>query len=174
MIRFQITGQTEISKALQGLASAVQKKVAMEAMEEAVQPVVVVARLLAPVGETGRLRDSIGFAVRQYRRGQVTYGVIGARRGFGVTSADGSRTDPANYAHLVEYGHAVAGDAVAYVDPHPFLRPAWEATKARVLVILGQAIGSGIEHEAAMRAEARTASRARREHARAVALGAPA
>lgn len=181
MIKFQITGQSEIAKALQGLPSRIAKNVAMQAMAEAVQPVVNAARLLAPVGETGGLKRSIGFAVRQYRRGRITYGVIGARRGFGVPdpSLKSGFTEPANYAHLVEDGHAVAGNALAWVEPKPFLRPAWDANQRKVVENLSESLGAGIEAEAALIAQKhakkdrRAAAKALKRRARQVALGAP-
>jgi HK97 gp10 family phage protein len=181
MLRFQITGTSEIAKALQGLPARVSKQIAIEAMSKAVEPVVAAARTLVPVGETGGLKRSLGFAVRQYRKGRVTYGIIGARRGYGVPdpSAKTGQTEPANYAHLVEYGHAVAGDALAFVEPSPFLRPAWDATKGEVARILASELQDGIAAVAAEsavkkhRSATRTAARASRARAQAVALGAP-
>jgi HK97 gp10 family phage protein len=158
MIKFKITGEAEMAKALQGLPSKIKKDVAFAAMVAAVQPTVLAAKALAPVGETGELKKSIGFVVRQYRRGDVTYGIIGARRGFGT-----KKTDPAKYAHLVEFGHAIAvggklfrgvnpfknvkatGVLAGFVAPRPFLRPAWEATKTEVIAILSRVLGQGIE-----------------------------
>lgn len=180
MIKFQITGHTEIAKALQGLSASVSKEIAMQAMEEAVQPMVESARSLTPVGDTGGLRRSIGFAVRQYRRGKVTFGIVGARRGFGTVDANGRHTEPANYAHLVEYGHAISGATGAgWVNAIPFMRPAWESTKAAVYAILGESLGSGIEVQAALMAQkfqkqaARNAKRQATARSRAVTLGAP-
>lgn len=149
MIRFQITGQTELAKALQGLTSKVRQEIAMAAMEKAVQPVVVAAQANVMGNgsvDTGGLYRSLGFAVRQYKKGAVTFGVVGARRGFGVddpTKKTG-RTEPANYAHLVEYGHAIAGDAAGWVEPKPFMRPAWDQTSPQVVAILSRELGQGI------------------------------
>lgn len=149
MIRLQITGQTELAKALQGLTAKVRQEVALSAMEKAVEPVVVAAKsniLASGSVDTGGLYRSIGFAVRQYRRGVVTFGVIGARRGFGVadSSKKSGRTEPANYAHLVEYGHAVHGNASAWVEAKPFMRPAWDQTAPQVVAILSRELGQGI------------------------------
>lgn len=168
MIRFQITGHTELAKALQGLSAKVAQGVAMQAMEVAVQPVVEAARNLTPVGETGELKRSIGFAVRQYRKGRLTFGVVGPRRGFGVPdeSTKTGMTDPANYAHLVEYGHAVAGNAAGWVEAKPFMRPAWDATAPTVMKLLGQELGAGIEAAAAIGAK-RAAGFAKRAGVRA-------
>lgn len=167
MLRFQITGQTEIAKALRGISAELRKDAAAHAMEQAVQPVVDAARNLAPVGDTGGLRRSIGFLIRKYRRGLVVFGVIGPRRGFGVPdpSLKTGRTEPANYAHLVEYGHAIHGDAAGWVEAHPFLRPAWDATKAKVEKLLGQHLYGYISAIAKRHAAA--------NRKQAVALGAP-
>lgn len=147
-LRFQITGTTEIAKALQGLPSRVGKEAAMAAMEKAVAPLVLEAKQQAiPSIRTGGLFRSIGFAIRQYKRGLVTFGVVGARRGFGVESDahDTGKTEPANYAHLVEYGHAIEGDATGWVEAKPFMRPAWDATAPTVSKILGVEIFKEIE-----------------------------
>lgn len=181
MIRFQITGATEIAKALQGLSSKIAQGIAMAAMETAVQPVVDAARNLTPVGETGELKRSIGFAVRQYRKGRLTFGVVGPRRGFGVADASTKTgtTDPANYAHLVEYGHAIDGNVAGWVEAKPFMRPAWDTTAPTVMKLLGQELGAGIEAAAAVEAQKRNGIakragiRAARARAQAVALGAP-
>lgn len=163
-----------MAQALQGLSSKIKKDIAFAAMVKAVQPTVAAARELTPV-DTGGLRQSIGFAVRQYKRGSLTYGIIGPRFGFGI----GGR-EPANYAHLIEYGHLLVtggtvnrkdqfaaptakntGTAIAMVEPKPFLRPAWEATKASVLNILGVEMGAGVE-AAAAEVAAKNAKRAAR------------
>jgi hypothetical protein len=143
----------------------------------AVQPTVAAARALAPVGETGGLRRSIGFAVRVYRRGgRSVYGIVGPRRGFGVNG-----TEPANYAHLVEYGHAIAvggrltrgrriqlGVLAGTVAARPFLRPAWDATKGQVLktleTVLRQRVDAAVvkNQKTAARKEARQAAADRR------------
>ena len=161
MIRFQITGETELAEALQGLPSRIKKDVAFAAMVKAVQPTVAAAQALAPV-DSGDLRRSIGFAVRSYKRGATTYGIIGPRRGFG---RDGR--EPANYAHLVEYGHAtvvgaqakdedgaasLSKDLVGFVEARPFLRPAWDATRAQVMRLLQKELGEGVEAAAQLEA----------------------
>lgn len=177
MIRFQITGGTEIAKALQGLGAKVAKEVAIMAVEEAVQPIVEMARDTAPTGKTGELKRSIGFVVRQYRRGQKTIGIVGARYGFGVedSSLKTGATEPANYAHLVEYGHAVDGDATAWVEAKPFLRPAWDARQGAAMSKLNEVLGQGIAKAAADAAakSQRKAAGAAKRRAYAVALGAP-
>lgn len=166
-LRFNITGTSEVAKALQGVPAKLASEHAMRAMEQAVEPVVSTARLMAPMGETGGLKRSIGFLIRQYRRGLVTFGIVGARRGFGVPddSLKSGRTEPANYAHLVEYGHAIDGDAAGWVEAKPFLRPAWDATRAEVLGRLSAALRSAVQ----VIAEARTRA-AMRKQARLTAM----
>ena len=182
MLKFRITGDTEIAKALRDLPSRVSKQVAFDAVEAAVQPIVDAARALVPVGDTGGLKRSIGFKVARLRRRRtVTYGIVGARRGYGVPdpSKKTGMTEPANYAHLVEDGHSVAGKVFQHVEANPFLRPAFDATAEKALANLAETLGAGIEAEAALLAQktakraARAAKRAARARAQAVALGAP-
>ncbi len=167
MLRFQITGQTELARALRGLSSEIQQQAAVHAMEQAMQPVVDAARQLAPVGDTGGLKRSIGFIIRKYKKGAIVFGIVGPRRGFGVpdkTKKTG-RTEPANYAHLVEYGHAISGNAAGWVSAHPFLRPAWDSTRAKVEKLLGQHLGDYVAAIAKRQAKAM--------RGRAVAMAAP-
>jgi len=172
MISFRITGQTEIAKALQGLASKVQKEIALETMQAAVQPMVVEARALSHGSiRSGALYRSIGFAIRQYKSG-VTLGVIGPRHGFRTTLPDGTTADPTKYAHLVEYGHAVKGDASAWVKERPFMRPAFDSTSPQMIKIISKLLGQKIE-DAAAKLAAKNARSAARARSQAVALGAP-
>lgn len=161
MIQFEIKGESELAKSLQGIKSTVLKEAAFEAVVQAVQPTVELAKSLAPVA-SGSLRRSIGLVIRLYKKGMITYGIIGARRGFGTGG-----NEPANYAHLVEYGHVItSGGAIArvvnpfkpnnrsgvvtgIVEPKPFLRPAWESTKAQVLASIQKLFGRRVEYEVA-------------------------
>lgn len=154
MLKIQITGSTELAKALRDLKSSVANDAAVYALEQATQPMVEAARALTPTGDTGGLKRSIGMVIRKYKN--VVFCVIGPRRGFGVPdpSKKSGRTEPANYAHLVEYGHAVAGDATGWVEGNPFMRPAFESTKKRVEELLGQKLGGYIAAFAKKRSRA--------------------
>jgi len=75
-----------------------------------------VMRRMAPVGDTGRLRDAIGVGgPRNSSRGRtVTAGIH--RKDFGEGDY---------YPAFVEYGHGGPRPA----PPHPFIRPAYDLTK---------------------------------------------
>lgn len=98
----------------------------------------------------GLLRKSIGQKVKIPRANPRTgakakpgYVIIGPRRGFKTqvgTVTRGPRKgqpvyeDPANIAHLVEFGHAGPHSA----PPHPFIRPAWDANRQKVFDVMRQ------------------------------------
>ena len=140
---------------------AVDRKAATAAVragiEEVTRAVLKDAKALVPE-RTGQLRKSLGRRVRVYRRSRVVVGIVGPRRGFKVV-VGGVPVDPARYAHLVEFGRAavrakeggllssektavapdqprVFGRSVGPVPPRPFLRPAWDAHKARAKFVL--------------------------------------
>jgi hypothetical protein len=113
-------------------------EIAFAAVFEAAQPMAEAERALAPAQEGG-LKQSIGVAMRKKKT--RTYAVIGPRWGYGKEGEE-----PARYGHLVEYGHRIAhgksgkldrktintSSPNGYVPAHPFMRPAWEATKEKV------------------------------------------
>jgi hypothetical protein len=76
--------------------------------------------------------------IRRYAKRRAYRAIIGPRRGFGV----GER-DPSRYAKHVEFGHHLPTtknpewkNGVAKnpdVQPHPFMRPAWEETKGGIV-----------------------------------------
>jgi HK97 gp10 family phage protein len=77
------------------------------------------------VQETGLLRQSIGVKIKTYK--SVVFGVVGPQTGFTQTvdrtAPSGWRgpvkSNPTNYAHLVEFG-------TAHSPAHPFMRPAFD------------------------------------------------
>ncbi len=93
---------------------------------------------------TGTLKKSLGIKMTTTRRGTVL-GVIGPRRGFKTqvgTTGKGKPIyeDPANIAHLVEFGHGGPHPA----PPHPFMRPAWQNSASQVAAIYRDVLGAGI------------------------------
>lgn len=128
--RFELKGMDEVTRALKDLPSKLAKDAAMKAVVSSVQPLIVEAKRNAQKhNRTGSLKISIGFRVKKYRRGNRTFGIVGARRGMGV-----GKNEPANYAHLLEYGHAIkTKDGIKTVQARPFMRPAWERTKNETL-----------------------------------------
>jgi HK97 gp10 family phage protein len=100
----------------------------------------------------GVLRKSIGQKVKIPRANPRTkakakpgYAVIGPRRKFkqqvgtytrGPRAGQPKYEDPANIAHLVEFGHGGPHPAPA----HPFMRPAWHSSKAKVLAAMREEV----------------------------------
>ena len=174
MLSFEITGDTELARALQGLPSRISKEAAFAALVEALLPVVDAAKARAPV-ESGDLRNSIGFTIKRYTKSKILLGLVGPLRGYGT----GGR-EPANYAHNVEYGHRIAqggkldrvdgrkvqrgvfesaGTLAGYVAPRPFLRPAWDETKQHTLATLARVFGEKMLAEVRRRKSTRRSVR---------------
>jgi HK97 gp10 family phage protein len=174
-IRLELDGVEELLKTLSILQDKVAKRVLAKAMGVALRPFRKAARLRAPT-QTGLLKISIGNVVRKYKRADSTtvVGVSGPRRNVGGKAAakirgaaGNAKREPANYAHLIEFGtvshtirprrgkKAVTVDGKPYsvVDVHgvrarPFMRPAWAAAKQDVQRTLEDEVGNGIVEEA--------------------------
>jgi hypothetical protein len=100
-------------------------------------------KFLTPVKRSGLLRKGMTKKVRSYKSG-IAWGAIGPDRDlvgmWGIRKP--RRIRPANYAHLVEGGtkpHTIKFKTRNRVmehpgtDPHPFRRPALEASKAEAI-----------------------------------------
>jgi HK97 gp10 family phage protein len=127
---------------------------AIRGVVAAVRPIVIKAQALAPTYQGqrsskkgtakhggGSLKTSIGFQVRRYRKSKTYYGVVGAVRGNGLAGAE-----PANYAHLVEFG-GYNKKAKKRNAAKPFLRPAFDATKDKASRELSEAFGRAVQAE---------------------------
>lgn len=155
-------GDLQVAQSMQALAPEIRERAIPRALRLAGSEITRRARALAPRDRTadpaGSLRRSIGLFVRGRRR-QMRYVVFGARRGYSrpvtrpiiihgnLRGAATRRADPANYAHLIEFGHFVVvprrgvslrkGNAVlasgrSFVAPRPFLRPAMAGSRDAV------------------------------------------
>ncbi len=126
-----VTGAKEIDQVLRMLPAALNHSVLQKAHERAAVPMVNAAHLLAPVGKTGNLADSIGVVKPSLKRvgasGEIN---IGPRRG-GMYKG--------YHAHLVEYPKTNRDGSMS--TPHPFMEPAFERTKDQVLGKINQEIG---------------------------------
>lgn len=129
-----IIGVKELERALSDLPKATGKGVLRRALKNAAGPIQQAAQSAAPVGATGNLRESISIETklkpsqRQGKREPVELFI-------GATSPTG------NHAHLVEFG-------TVKTSPHPFLRPAWEAGKQKMLDAIGAEIWKEIRKSA--------------------------
>jgi HK97 gp10 family phage protein len=126
-------------------------------------PLVAAIKAYAPK-RTGALRESIGAIVKTNKRTGDTFAVVGPRRGYyrgGAIigkGADGRGADvPANYAHLVEFGHHAVtpkkgttrrkktATSLGFIAAKPFMRPALTASRSAVGDELVKGVKAGLE-----------------------------
>ncbi len=91
-----------LRKKLDAIGKNAGTKALRDGINELTKTVLAEARANVPE-RSGRLRKALGRKVKTYRKSRVVVGIVGPRKGFLVTIG-GVRVDPANYAHLVEYG----------------------------------------------------------------------
>lgn len=119
-----ITGYKEIDNVLRNLPAAVNHAVMQAAHVTAAKPLVSKMQLLAPEGPTGHLVDSIGIVRSSAKVNSSGLIRVGPRR----------RIAP--HAHLVEYGtrrrRNRKGANRGIMPKHPFVKPAFDATKTQV------------------------------------------
>ena len=182
-MKLVLTGGEAIIKSFELLPKKVAAKLVAPVLKAVAKPVVAAARKKLPSkgqnGNTGALRASLGTFMRRQKKSGVRLLVAGARTDTGKKGARTrdrfSRQDstgqwriPANYAHLVEFGHRIVtggslkrrkilgglltvagkGKATGTVLPRPFLRPAIDQF-GQIAVDLGlNRMRVGIEKEA--------------------------
>ncbi len=144
-----------------------QQKVMAIALARAAKPLVNAAKMFALRSKrTGALVESLGAIVKKDKSGGA-YAVIGPRRGYfrggkklGKGEDARGADAPANYAHLVEFGHRTAlggtltrksgrgkkgaGQEGKFVPPRPFMRPALLAAGDAVATELANGVSDGI------------------------------
>lgn len=148
MIRLSIDGIDDLEKALRAVGKKAAREAALVAVQHAAQPIVDAAKALAPK-DTGALRDSIGWRVKPYRRGDRALAVIGPQSKY----RGGDGRQPAKYAHLAEFGHAKAGGGT--VAAKPFMRPAIAQASNEAMRTLGETFGVALKIKAEQLAEVR-------------------
>ena len=154
--RLTLTGTGDLEKLLEELPRRVIKKGLRQAMSAAGQPILKQARRDAP-RKSGLLKKSLQKKVKAYKSGNVAV-IIGAAWGYTgwvvniklrkrakPTKLHRDNQNPGNYSHLVEQGHGGPRPAPA----HAFLKPAYEANKARALSIATRKLTDVLESEAA-------------------------
>lgn len=154
-VNVRVIGDKALKRALEELPMNAQKRVMRKAVTYALTPMNTAAKRFAPV-ETGLLKRSIGKKVKQYRTKGVTWGGVGARKGFGVSVEKGGSAeikigkkrvvvtkskDPVFYAIPVELGH---GGKVG----SRFLTRAYESTRDVMMRRLADNVEQGITREA--------------------------
>jgi hypothetical protein len=85
--------------------------------------------------DTGMLKKSLGIRkIKTYKREGRVVMLLGPRRGFAIGAALRAKVggrkghDPYSIAHLVEFGHKIAGSSKSVMSK-PFLRPAVDANR---------------------------------------------
>jgi HK97 gp10 family phage protein len=143
--RVKVSGHRELKRELEAVPEKIQRKALRAGQTKASRIVIKEARAKVPV-RFGLLKKSIGRRSKTYRKTGVVLSVIGPRRGFkkkregsgrksrlgrwlarrGLIKSKVRHDDPAKYAHLVEYGTVRSA-------PKPFLRPAYEHNRSRII-----------------------------------------
>lgn len=141
-LRGKMSGEKALNRKLSRLKEAVNRRVLRKAVTAASKPVLKEAKAKAPK-ETGLLKKSLGRRTKTYRNSGTAVAVVGPREGFKKEVTVNGKTEvrnPVKYAHLVEYG-------TIQTAAHPFLRSAWEGTKAVARSAMVKAIEDGIDKE---------------------------
>lgn len=140
----KVDGDKALTRMLRTLPDRMQRKVLRASVSKGGTPIMRRARQLAPQ-ETGLLAKSMGKKVVTHKPSQSVTAIIGPRRDV-RGEHNGKPRVPANYAHLVEFGH-IAPDG-SHVPAQPFMRPAFDTTQAQALGIVRQGIADGVVKEA--------------------------
>lgn len=160
---FQWTGLAELTRTLRGLPAEVAQNVLEETVDAAAQPIVLAAKIYAGRSRrTGALQASLTSVVRNYPRRGISVAVIGPdkryyRKGRVVRGKKALGADrPANYAHLVEFGHIVVKPvsgtsrrrktavSAGIVAAKPFLRPAFSSQQDIALERMAITMTAGV------------------------------
>lgn len=136
---FKLEGLEQTVAALDDLSKSMERAVVRRTLIDAAEPTAVLAARLAPHDE-GILSFSIGVGTQltgrhkseQRNRASEVEVYIGPRGGLGALF----------YASFQEFG-------TINMPAHPFLRPAWEATKAQALGLIVSGLAVQVEKVAA-------------------------
>ena len=167
-MHFTVVGDKALMLALKVLPDKIERKVIGNAARAAMRPFITAARRNAL--KLGRGKETRGDkrarrARDEYRLAETIGQVVRTYSGTKVVVAGPMYTDfglKGRVGHLVEEGHEIKVPrrgiwkyllkhrAGGRVRPYPFMKPAWDATKARVKQVMIQKLRSGIEREAAL------------------------
>lgn len=167
-----VAGAAELSAALRALPDDMRKTILVQGVKAAIQPILTAAKRFAKRSEdTGALRESLTTKTKAYPNTGKAVGLVGPDRAYyrkgkktGKLGALYANRRPANYAHLVEYGHAIvapkagtsrrkktavdirdSSGASRFVAPRPFIRPAVVTTHDQQAQEFYKGIASGFE-----------------------------
>lgn len=105
-------------------------------LNEAAQPVLEAAQRMAPV-KSGKLRAAIKAGKVKKRKGGGGYTIK-------IGTADKKSKTDAYYAPFVEFGH---GGPHGPAAPHPFMRPAYDATREQAYGIIRNRLAEEISKQ---------------------------
>lgn len=137
---FSVTGLQEIDSVFKALPLTMSHKILQDAHAKAAEPLVHREHLLAPVGLTGNLADSIGAVKTPYAKaGVIGEVIVGPRR---------SRQFKGHHAHLVESGtkkrHTKKGANRGVMPAQPFAGPAFKQTSDQVISRISDEVGRSV------------------------------
>lgn len=141
-IRTEIRGLKETQAKMTQVVKDLQGGPLMDGMKQATLVVLVDAKRLAPV-DTGRLRASITPEVR--RLSNEVQGVVGSNVTYAAAVENGSRPHWPPFRALEVWARRHGANeaevwwaiGLAGTKPHPYLRPAFEKNRQRILDLLG-------------------------------------
>lgn len=164
-----VKGTAALSSALLGLGEAMRATILEAGVKRLCAPVLVAAKRYAKRSErTGALRGSLTVKTINYKASGKAVGLVGPDRAYyrggkktGKLGALFGADRPANYAHLVEFGHHVvapisgtsrrkknavpAKNGATWVPAKPFIRPALATTGAQQEAEFFRGIAEGFE-----------------------------
>lgn len=157
---FAMFGAREIDQALQALQDiGTQKRILVGAMKKSLEPVAERARQLVPVDE-GDLRDSIIVSTKiTKRQAREIVGARGAPRVFAGTNwpsghlvefGTGPRSVEATKKKVLAVDGRIIGKTadVGHMPAQPFLRPAFEQMREKMLEIFGREMWKSLKRTA--------------------------
>jgi HK97 gp10 family phage protein len=147
--RMAVEGMKELDAALAELPKATGKNVLRRVARKSIGIVVEAARPLVPV-DNGKLKRSLSVSTKLSKRQSSLARRELAEGKASVTVYAGVGAYP--HAHLVEFGTKErfhkSGKSVGRMKPQPFMRPAWDSTKMRVLATFQKDMWTEIEKAA--------------------------
>jgi len=135
VVKARVLGLKELDNALAKLPKSAGKGALRKALKKAGQPIFDAAKMKVPV-DTGALKESLEISTKLSRRQKR-----GRRKQGAVELFIGAGRPKGSHAHLVEFGTSRS-------SPRPFLRPAWDENKGKILRIFGKELWLQIEKAA--------------------------
>lgn len=156
-VSLSVTGLDSLVRQLKGIPDKVRTRGIRRALDDGAIPVVMQAKMRAPV-DTGGLRDSIDRRHRNYRRGEFQMVVIGPawpEGAHGHLVERGTKERPRQkvnkYARMFAEALGAEFGTTGKMPAQPFLRPAADATREHSKMLIATSLKTFIETQAAKR-----------------------